>query len=218
TCGSAAKSCSCGGSRRAGCSTCGSAAKRCSCGGSRSAGSCSCGGGGTAMKGATGAALCSCSATPPARPRNAPAECEPTITCESYEFVTYKVPQPVSPDRDPGRAPVLGGSLVDRFRCCWQGFMDALLDPPGDLSRDRYAQSPRAWADWLADTRDALLVFYSRYPGYNCETIQRLRCIAIPTPNSDGFPDRFDAVVRDFAVLALEQLFACICSAMLPPC
>lgn len=203
--------------RGAGCSTCGTATKSCSCGGSRGAGGCGCGSGGKAKKGATGAAACSCSATSTARPRNASAECEPTITCESYAFEVYKVPKPVKPDR-PGKTPVLGGTLVERFLCCWQGFIDALMEPPGDFNRNSYAETPRAWADWLADSRDALLIFYSRYPGYNCDTIQRLRCLTIPNANSDGFADRFDAIVPSFALLVIEQLFACICSALLPPC
>jgi hypothetical protein len=198
--------------RGASCSACGGSMKAggCSCGGSKSTGSCSCGGGTTKT--------CSCGAKPAARPRGAPAECEATITCESYEFVVYKAPL-AKPDKDdPRKPPVLGGALVERFLCCWQGFIDAIPAPPGDFTRDSYAANPQAWVNWLADTRESLLVFFSRYPGYNCEAIGRLQCLAYPDPTSDDFPARFEAVVRIFALLALEQLFACICSALLPPC
>jgi hypothetical protein len=58
---------------------------------------------------------------------------------------------------------------------------------------------------------------FGRQGGYDCETVRKLRGIAIPNPDLSTADDFLQAFI-DLATILWEEFLACICSAALPPC
>ncbi|MEX2500627.1 MAG: hypothetical protein WD397_17310 [Wenzhouxiangellaceae bacterium] len=164
---------------------------------------------------------CGCGPAPEsarAKPRGAPAECEPTIVCEGYQFDVYRKADPDKrPDNDDDNDIEFGGALADAFSCCVQGLFDAISLPPGQANPDSIAENPVAWHQWCCRTRDGLIKYYSRNPGTHCELLGSLYTLVCPNPNTDGFGQRMSEVADRLGVIFLEGLLDCLCLALLPP-
>lgn len=201
--------------RGGGCA-CGKPKGVCECqGGGGCGGSCGCG-----KSGCNGS--CGCNGQPSSRqakPRGAPAECEPSIVCEGYQFDVYRKAEPENRfDNDFDDDDVeFGGALAEAFSCCVQGLFGAIALPPGQANPDNIAQNPAAWHQWCCRTRDGLIQYYSRNPGTNCELLRSLYTLVCPNPNSDGFAQQMAQVADQLGVIFLEGLFNCLCLALLPP-
>lgn len=187
----------------------------CSCGKTN----CTCGGG--AMKAACGcgaksASPCTCGAT--AKPRGAPVQCEATVICEGFEFEVYRR-QPVK--KPEGRSPTLNpdSPLIKRFQCCYDELVTKAPKVPAPFTPAAVAADPNAWYLWACRFQAHLLQHFQYSPGYNCALLARLSALVIvqPTANGGGVPALIQAV-QLLLLVTLDGLFACLCSALLPPC
>ncbi|MEF7616361.1 hypothetical protein V4F39_20770 [Aquincola sp. MAHUQ-54] len=180
------------GAPAAGCG-CGNAG--CGCGGGAG---CTCGGG------AKAAAPC-----PPARPRGAPVQCEPTVVCEGFTFEVYRRPVRNPNDGDDGDRS--DAALLRRFQCCVQALLRNAPPQPAEPPTG----NPAGWQLWAVRFKAHLLARLSERPGTNCELLARLQALVIPPAgNAAGLP----AALQLLAVVFVDALFGCLCSALLPPC
>jgi hypothetical protein len=193
----AAVSCGCNSkpsSGGCGCGASGSASSGCGCGGSTSAGACSCGS---------------------AKPRGAPVQCEPTIICEGFSFEVYRLP-PERTKVDPrtGAVTVVEPTppLTQRFECC----TETLTKNPPAQPQVPVGQNPGAWYLWAVRFKEFIQRHLQTKAGYNCELIARLNTLAIPNPSTN--PQGFTQAVEVLAIVYIDALLACLCSALLPPC
>lgn len=171
---------------------------------------CSCGGaGGTCTCGGTSAK---------AKPRNAPVQCEPTVVCEGYDFAVYR--KPADTQDDDQRSVLLNpdSELYKRFDCCTQPLIRDLPKTPGALTVAAVQQDPVSWNNWLHAFRNHLLNYLATRPGQNCELQGRLNAVVLPSPNSTTFVQEVIATALRLAMIWLDMVLGCLCSALLPPC
>ena len=196
SCGASSSSCSCG--KSAGTCGCGSQSSACSCGGKK--GSCGCG---------KPAQTCTTSA----KPRDLPAECEPTVICEGYSFDVCLAPKP---EKEP-RTPKLDGALPQNFLCCLQPLMDLIPAMPGTPNDQSFQANPQAWNLWCCQTKQAMIDYFSTGPEADCTIVGKLVQWSCPDPNDQNFASEMDATMAAFGFLFLEAMLSCLCHALLPP-
>lgn len=166
---------------------------RCQCGGDRN---CRCG--------------CHATANGTHKSANpAPAQCEPTVTCESYRFELRRMPQPPPPTID-------HGSLVRRALYTVRDLGDTLPAAPAAEAANG------EWYRWGVTMKESYREVMARYWGQNCQALQNLAAIVIPSPQDQIARPAYQAAVateaqRLTAVMAstLQQSF---CAALLPAC
>lgn len=190
----------------------------CGCAGKTSASGCGCGCGGkgkttaTATNGASGAASsCGCGGAPATKPRNASAECEPTVICEGYGFDVFPAPKPKE------KTTGLGGALWDQFMCCLQPLVDSIPEAPGDFDEQSYDANPQGWNLWCCRMKQALLAFLGSGPEFDCTLATTVSQLACPDPASQTFSSDMDLAVQQLTAILIQILLACLCHALLPP-
>ena len=154
-----APSCECGGKGSCGCG--GGHGASHAHGAETSEASCGCGGGGKKK------AMTKSAATGGARP----AQCEPTLTCESYSFAVYKVPRE---GRERGK--VDPGALIKRFICCLLPLFEQVAKLPANNATQQQLR------DWLLDLIDVARDYLTTEGLYDCEVAARLNAVAVPVP------------------------------------
>ncbi len=203
--------------RGGGCA-CGKPAGVCQCQGNTGCGkggACSCGGSGSCSCGATSGSVVT------ARPRNAPAECEPSIVCEGYQFDVYRKQEATAPNGrldDDDDDLVFGGKLAEQFACCIQDLFGSIPEAPStEPTLDSITANAAAWHQWCCRVREAMIDYFSRYPGTNCEVLRTLHTLVCPNPNTDLFAERFVESLYQLGIILIEGMFNCLCLALLPP-
>lgn len=196
----------------------------------REAESCGCGGGGDCGCGGQGSHDCSCAtAQPPAkRPRGAPAGCEPRLLCEDFRFKLCPPPELPPACRfsrdDNGRADEGedNGPLMERLMCCLEDLVADLPEIPPSKSDAEILHAADAWYTWLCQIKRHLLNFAARHPVASCDAIadlDRLQCLR---PSDFSTSAAYLAWLREtfarLAVIVIEMMLSCLCSALLPPC
>jgi hypothetical protein len=201
-----------------GCATCGASASCGSCGSCSSCSGCSgCGGcSGCSTCDCNGGAVCGPDSkwTPSKRlpKRSSPAECEPTVVCESYVYEVFKKP------KDDDETCDYGGALAKRWSCCLEAFFDVLPTPPGNFDAASYDADPEGWHDWCCQTKEALLEWFATYPGFDCEAIRNLQLLVCPEPTPTNYSAVFSPVATQLSQIFLQIFLDCLCSGLLPPC
>ncbi|MBI5259413.1 MAG: hypothetical protein HY855_23120 [Burkholderiales bacterium] len=172
----------------------GSAPAACGCGNAGCGGGCGC----------KGQAAPAC---PPARPRGAPVQCEPTVVCEGYSFEVYRKPARQRGDdkRDDE------SELLRRMRCC----IEALMDGAPTLPDGSPTSNPAGWQNWAVRFKAHLLMRLSDRPGTHCDLIARLQALHLPGSND---PQGLGGAIELLWLVALDAMLNCLCSALLPPC
>lgn len=148
----------------------------------------------------------------PTRARPAPAQCEPTVTCEGYRFVLLK-----EPPRRTGRQDGLAGGLADselgrRVRLC-------LLDLAGRM-RD-LGQAGGSTADLVAlccDLEEDLRDIIETGNVHDCMIGARLAGVVCPDVTDDDAKEKATASIQQLLAIAIDLFKSCVCSALLPPC
>ena len=171
----------------------GSAPVSCGCGNAGCGGGCGC----------KGQAAPAC---PPAKPRGAPVQCEPTVVCEGYSFEVYRKPTRKSDDDVNSDS-----ELLRRMECCIESLMDGA--PP--LPDGSTTSNPSGWQQWAVRIKSHLLIRLSDQPGTHCDLLARLQVLYIP--GSDD-PQGLNGAVELLWLVALDAMLNCLCSALLPPC
>ena len=170
--------------------------------GSSHAAGCGCGCGGHAH-GASGRKKSQQAAT-----RTLPEQCEPTVTCEGYRFVAYKLPK-----KNPNEQQF--GAAQRRFLCCIAPLIRELGTGPGLF------QNPQQGQAWVIAFRDAVREFVLTEGLYDCQIAEKLTAVAIPAVTGQAAGDALAALnqsalsIADIAGLAWQK---CFCAALLPPC
>ena len=212
---------------RCGCS--GGYAGACGCQGRGATGACSCGGG----QSYAGSCGCGCQERTTGSRRMAakapPAQCEPTVTCETYRFEVCRAPQPDRATPTPGRVldpggllthlpgtfQPLAGEIVERYRACLTAIRTAIPGPPTDRTKASMYR-------WCCQVKVALQDLLERFGVHDCRVIDRLAQSRCPDPNQDisdaEYARLVEAEVQRLAVVGAELQRACLCSALLPPC
>lgn len=193
----------------------GGASGGCGCKGGSGSGSCGCKGG--------GAGSCGCGGSTPsasAKPRTAPAQCEPAVICEGYAFEVFRAPFPQNDDKRSDN----GSEILRRFECCAGPLLKDVPQYPQNTPMDTPA-GYQVWYQYTLQLRAFLLSHLASRPGYHCALIARLGTIVIPPPGTIviGGGQTFDPAALEDALLLLvmvwiDALLACFCSALLPPC
>lgn len=185
----------------------------CSCSSSTSS-SCGCG-----NKSASSASSSTSSTSTTKTPRSAPADCEATAICEGYAFDVYPAPDdamvkgsPFAIEKD-----TLTGGMMDTFQCCFDPLQNALpAYPTGTIDANT-----DAWVLWACRTKEALVAFFTVGPQANCNLAAKVQNIAIPKQEGYAYEVNMAAVLvkvrEELMVLRIEAMFACLCSALLPP-
>lgn len=176
----------------------GSAPASCGCGNA----GCGCGGGGGC--GCKGQAAPAC---PPAKPRGAPVQCEPTVVCEGYSFEVYRKPARQGDDDDINS----DSELLRRMECC----IEALMQGAPPIPDGSPTSNPAGWQQWAVRIKAHLLIRLSDRPGTHCELLARLQSLYIPGSND---PEALNGAIELLWLVALDAMLNCLCSALLPPC
>ncbi len=217
-----------GSGQSCGCGSDGKSKGGCGCGGS---GSCGCGGGTSCSCGSATAANTAPAATTPKLNRGNPPSCEPTVTCESYRYDVYRVPDDIEQKprgdqtqlSDTGMAGVLGmleGDMMHRIACCVKQLQEAIPAAPGDIKQGIPANQRAAWFKWGCQARTAIANYIARTGGTNCQAMATLQAIVIPAPTQPvaAFNSAMTLAAEQLAVIVFELMLSCVCSNALPPC
>ena len=179
---------------------------RCNCGGSSTCG-CSCHSqtGYTSSGGKNGG---DCRSSQP----NPPAQCEPTVVCEGYSFITYKAHPKIPIDKL--RQPQ--GKLARRFMQC-EGALSSILSkvPQGENTNNNQLHT------WFLEFKAALLDFLSQYPTYDGSYYEKLSQIKLAAPTNDtdkSFRTALNEASKNLAEAAAKYWLDCFCATLLPPC
>jgi hypothetical protein len=208
------------------------AGQGCSCGKSNcgckgaGGGGCGCGCGKSDCSSCNGTTGATSSETAPATTkrarRDAPPACEPTLTCEGYRYEVFRAPTPATGEggwgtTESGLGAIpnwFGGELFERMGCCIKELVKAIPKYPTSTDQMAYYQ-------WVCALKQGLIQHYARFGGYDCDALYTLQTVAIPTPDPSN-PQQFSTAIWNAAAVMiliwLEGLFACFCSAALPPC
>lgn len=173
-----------------------------------SSGGCGCGSGGSSSN-----SSCSCGGS--TKPRAAPVQCEPTVICEGFSFEVYRAPKPQTvTNPQTGAVTVVDTTpqITQRFQCCTETLTNNAPQKPQGTP----ATNPSGWYLWGLQFKEHLQKHYQTKAGYNCDLLAKLNALAIPDPktNLQGFVDAEQVL----AVVYVDALIACLCSALLPPC
>jgi hypothetical protein len=203
----------CGCASSATCS-CGSVSKACGCGSMQPAGSCC---------GQTISATSTVSTKLPRR--GAPPSCEPTLTCEVYNYEVFKAPAAKSDilGRNvtglAGFASLIGGEMFASIACCVEGLLAIIPPlPAADLNDQAGAQ---AWSAWCCNMRMALIQYVSAHGGQDCQALAKLRAVTCPSANANDQADFYRQLlvaVETELLVFIELILDCVCTAALPPC
>lgn len=178
---------------------------------------------GACSSGCAGGGQCSCGgcgAAQQKKPRAAPVQCEPTVVCEGFAFEVYRKPPATGRPGGDDRREVLNpqSELVQRFQCCIQLLLTEAPPLPGPLGPPTNEAASQAWYRWIVAMRAQLRRYFASHGATNCELLARFD--TIPFPPSGGVANSaaiFLAAVL-LVVVWMDALFACFCSALLPPC
>lgn len=195
SCGSSS-SCSCG------CST----SKPCACGSQKPAASC-CG------QTVTGAMPVSNNLPR----RGAPPSCEPTLTCEAYQYEVFLAPTPVVTKPSPvrgivGIAGTLGGQLFANIECCVGQLLASLPAFPGA------GATITDWITFCCNLRLALIQYIVAHGSTNCQALTELQATTCPSPNDPNYAANLVVALQRELIIFIELVLDCVCSATLPPC
>ncbi len=182
------------------CSRCASGgSSSCGCRSQSSSGGCGCGGSSASKGNGNGNGSCGCSgsSTPSSVSSSAPAQCQPTVVCESYRFEVCKV-QPQL------RQKTQLGALVQRFVNCFTALQGLISPPP--TSND-----PTDVQNWCCAIRQNLLDFFADNPGYTCSIPQELA--ALCQQGTD-----VQTIKLQIAFVLAQYIKDCFCSIFLPQC
>jgi hypothetical protein len=142
--------------------------------------------------------------------RPAPAQCEPTVTCETYGFTLRRPPVPQKTDQR------RQGELVQRVLCCLQELYQSLPQPP---TRE---QGREAWRRWCCEVKTVFLELFARHGLFDCQLDERLAAFHCPDPqgfeSDTAYIQAVTQAVQRLATVLAEYLRACYCSVLLPPC
>lgn len=203
------------------CSCAPPAAKSCGCGGGASCG-CGCGS-------ASGGAAAQPSQDMPKLRRGAAPTCEPTLTCESYRYEVFRMPEkdPAGKDKSAGSLTgsfagifeKLDGELAERISCCLRDLEAAMPAAPSDLAA-MTDQDRQAWYRWACASKRALAQYFARIGGGKCDIVEQLAGIAIPPPSLPlaQFKTELEQALVPMILVAFDAILHCICSNLLPPC
>lgn len=180
----------------------GSAPAPCGCGNA----GCGCGGGGASVG-------CDCKgqaapACPPAKPRGAPVQCEPTVVCEGYSFEVYRKPRKKDSD---GRTVNSDSELLRRMECCLAPLIKGAPPTPDGSP----TSNPAGWQQWAVRFKSHLLLRLTDRAGTHCALLAQLQVLQIPGAND---PAGLTDAVEVLWLVALDAMLTCLCSALLPPC
>lgn len=217
------------------------AGQSCGCGsGGKSSGGCGCGSGSGSCGGCAGGS-CNCgsaaavnaapAATAPKLNRGNPPSCEPTVTCETYRYDVYRVPDDIEQKprgdgvkvSDTGMAGALGmleGEMMQRIACCVKQLQEAIPAAPGDISHGIAANQRTAWFQWGCQARTAIASYITRTGSTDCQVIATLQAIVVPAPTQPvaAFDAAMQLAAKQLAMIVLELMIGCVCSNALPPC
>jgi hypothetical protein len=158
--------------------------------------------------------------------RRTPAQCEPTLICEGYSFIVYKVPlkDPIGAGSGGSGSTLPGGGPANQPQ---MGEMERRAAACKALFEQRWRQLPAPANKaqlhaWCCETKAVLLDFFAQHPTYDCGLYERLTRITCPTPD----PAQTDAqyaqalapIVAQIGGIAAEYERYCECAALLPPC
>lgn len=203
------KSCQCGSSKSTGCGCSGTTAKTsgCGCGSSGSSAktqTCGCGCGGSTSTGTT------------AQPGTATngstiisnSSCQPTQICEGYVFELC--PMPALPTGDK-KCPTTRGPIA-RACNCLQSLLAGFQQFPGVDS------TQSAQYTWLCNAQNYAYNLLISIDLHDCTALQKLSAMVIPQPGDPNFDALYANALTILATILVDQLYNCICLAMLPPC
>lgn len=187
----------------------------CACAGAGSSG-----GGGCGCGGSCAGSRCDCAgAAPVKKPRTAPVQCEPTVICEGYAFEVYRKPPDPLPDSDNGRDVLNPQSeLFQRFQCCIELLVKGVPTMPGPLAPPATAAAAQAWYQWIVAMRSQLRRYFASHGAYNCALLAQFDTIPFPTSGTLANAGAIFLAAVLLVVVWMDALFACFCSALLPPC
>ncbi len=173
----------------------GACCSRCSCGGSSGCG-CGChekmSGHGNGNGNGNG-----CKTPKP----KSPPQCEPTITCEGYNFKLRKVPKQREPDP---------GEFVNRLKYCFAEI--------ADLQKSLDALTANRPLTEVLAIRARMFEFLDHHSIYSCDLYQRILRVELPPADAHVANHFVVDAKNNFGALLREILRECICSALLPPC
>jgi hypothetical protein len=181
---------------------------RCNCGGSSACG-CSChsqGNGG--KKNSNG-----CHSTQ----RNPPPQCEPTVICEGYSFVAYKVP--LRNSNDSAYQPKGGSTRHDDKR---RAALTTIISSINGLDKDKVSNLQEKFK-WFQESKASLLDVFREYPTYDCNYLENLNEITLNDVPTDRESQRAWAATYKNSASRLKQFASkyldhCLQSTRLPPC
>lgn len=194
----------------------------------------------TALRGSGGSDSCGCGPGPSngsgsGKPRGAPAQCEPTLTCEGFEFEVFRAPE----EKDKKRLKELfndrqvklprslfaflcrlDGALIERICCCMEELMLAVADKPKRIDGATTTQMADQLTRWCCTVRAALERVITRRLGANCGLLAELRRIdcGVIGDGDDGMLKTYLQLKKSFGRIVLRAILDCVCSALLPPC
>ena len=216
-----------GAGQSCGCGTGGKSGSSCGCGGSSG----SCGGGTSCSCGSATATTPVPASSTPKLNRGNPPSCEPTVTCETYRYDVYRVPDDVEQKphgdkgslSDTGMAGIFGmleGDMMHRIACCVKQLQEAIPAAPGDIKQGISANQRTAWFQWGCQARTAIANYITRTGGTNCQALATLQAIVIPAPTQPvaAFNAAMTDATEQMAVIVFELMIGCVCSNALPPC
>lgn len=171
----------------------------------------SCGCGNAGCGGAAGGCGCkgqAAPACPPAKPRGAPVQCEPTVVCEGYSFEVYRKPQKKDSD---GRSVNADSELLRRMECC----LEPLIKGAPPVPDGSPTSNPSGWQQWAVRFKSHLLLRLADRPGTHCDLTAQLQVLQIPGASD---PAGLTSAAELLWLVALDAMLNCLCSALLPPC
>jgi len=134
------------------------------------------------------------------------AQCEPTLTCESYGFAVYQKPKEDSRIVDPG-------ALIRRFLCCLQPLFERVATLPDNSTTNVLDK-------WLKDHVAAIREFLVTEGLYDCDVAAQLSAVAVPPTSFEKakYLVAWNSSVRQALTIIASVLQKCLCAALLPPC
>lgn len=189
---------------------------RCGCGGSSSGGcgchetaktakGCGCNGATTAT--AKNGGRTSSTNAFKSSPRSMAAQCEPSLTCESYGYEVYKAPRKISrDDNEPG-------ALAKRFLACYNELIETFPTVPGNTATTAQIYQ------WALSVHEWGLDFFAAQRLHNCQAYAKFASAAPepPLPRDDRTA-YLTRILAGIAPIIVEYLRTCQCSVILPPC
>jgi hypothetical protein len=152
-------------------------------------------------------------------------QCEPTVTCEGYDFEVYRMPG-INEEDEPGEI-FLGlqpeqirkdyGEMAYRFVIC---LLKVLSFFPKELPAE--GAKIKDWKDWCCDVKAGVKKLMAKFLVYECQLSTQLKTFDCPTPKKgesvESYRMRVALAIVDLMPIAAEYLRYCLCSALLPPC